>query len=105
MYEKREMDEFVEQDTERYKIALEATGGIFGGIEPVHRFYETFQGPLDAVHAAAAVGLETEAFRQRIDQEPSLQNLGLAGLLSGGNVKRDVWTSNFEAVVACSVWR
>ena len=67
--EKTTMDRFVEQDTERYKIALEATGGIFGGIEPVHRFYEAFQGPLDAAHAAAAVGLETEAFHQRIDQE------------------------------------
>ena len=99
--EKTTMDGYVEQDTERYKIALEATGGVFGGIEPVHRFYEAFQEALDATHAAAAVGLETEAFRQRIDQESSLQNLGLAGLLSGGNVKRDVWTSNFGAVVAC----
>jgi len=99
--EKAEMDEWVSKDTQRYRDALEATGGVFGGIEPVHRFYEAFQDALDAEHAAAAVGLETEAFRQRISQESSLQNLGLTGLLSGGNVKRDVWTDNFEAVVAC----
>ena len=95
------MAPLVSEDTERYREALEATGGVFGGIEPVHRFYEEFQHSLDAAHAAAAVGLETAAFRQRISQEPSLQNLGLTGLLSGGNVKRDVWTSNFKAVVAC----
>ena len=98
---KVEMDRLVREDTQRYRDALEATGGVFGGIEPVHRFYEAFQDALDAAHAAAAIGLETEAFRQRISQESSLQNLGLTGLLSGGNVKRDVWTSNFEAVVSC----
>ena len=98
---KAEMAPWVREDTQRYREALEETGGVPGGIEPVSRFYEVFQAPLDAAHAAAAVGLETEAFRQRISQEPSLQNLGLTGLLSGGNVKRDVWTSNFEAVVSC----
>ena len=36
--EKAEMDRFIDQDTVRYRVALEATGGIFGGIEPVHRF-------------------------------------------------------------------
>ena len=96
-----EMDGYVSEDTRRYRLALEATGGVFGGIEPVHRFYEAFQGPLDATHAAAAVGLETQAFIERIGKEPSLQNLGLTGLLSNGNVKRDVWTSNFEAIVSC----
>ena len=99
--EKSEIDRLVREDTQRYRDALEKTGGVFGGIEPVHRFYEAFQDSLDVAHAAAAVGLETEAFRQRISQEPSLQNLGLTGLLSNGNVKRDVWTSNFEAIVAC----
>ncbi len=99
--EKAETDRLVREDTQRYRDALEETGGVFGGIEPVHRFYEEFQDALDVAHAAAAVGLETEAFRQRISQESSLQNLGLTGLLSGGNVKRDVWTSNFAAVVSC----
>ena len=45
--------------------ALEATGGVFGGIEPVQRFHEAFQRPLDAAHAAAAVGLETETFLRK----------------------------------------
>ncbi len=98
--EKAEMDRLVNLDTARYKKALEATGDIFGGlVEPVHRFYEVFQSPLDAPHAAAAVGLRTDAFLSEIRKKSSLQNLGLAGMLSGGNIQRDTWTEQFENVI------
>ena len=99
--EQPEMDALVAQDKQHYVAALEKTGGVSGGIEPVHLFHEVFQGPLTASHAAAAIGLETETFLAKIRSEPSLQNLGLAGLLSSGNVKRDVWESNFSELVAC----
>ena len=99
--EKDVMDGLVSKDTQRYREALELTGGVFGGIEPVHRFYEAFQEPLDASDAAAAIGMERATFLEKIRGNPSLQNLGLTGLLSGGNVKRDVWDSNFSAMVAC----
>ena len=99
--EKGVMDGWVSKDTQRYRKALELTGSVFGGIEPVHRFYEAFQQPLDASQAAAAIGMETAAFLEKIRGNPSLQNLGLTGLLSGGNVKRDVWDSNFSTMVAC----
>ena len=33
------MDALIEEDTERYREALKETGGVFGGIEPVHRFH------------------------------------------------------------------
>ena len=94
------MDELVAADTDHYRIALEKTGGIFGGIEPVHRFHEEFHYPVDAAHAAAAVGLETEAFLRAVDDKPSLQRLGLAGFLEGGDVSRDAWTANFAQVVS-----
>lgn len=95
-----EMEGYVEQDTERYKVALEATGDTFGAlVEPVHRFHEVYQSPLDATHAAAAVGLQTDAFRSEIREKPSLQNLGLTRLLSGGNVQRDTWTQIFQPVM------
>ena len=93
--EKAVMDRHLSDDTARYKAALEATGGVFGGIEPVHRFYEAFQRPLDAPQAAASVGLETAAFLKEISEKSNLQNLGLTGLLSDGNVRRDVWTKIF----------
>ena len=100
--EKAKMDELLSEDTQTYRRALESTGGVFGGIEPVYRFYKAFEGPLDAAHAAAAVGLKTEAFIAKIRENPSLQRLGLRTLESAsGNVKRDAWTSNFSEVVSC----
>ena len=93
------MDALVDEDTDRYRQALEAAGGVFGGIEPIQRFYEAFQGPVDARHAAAAVGLEAEAFLQEIRRNASLQNLGLLVLENGNPMKRDTWTSNFSEIV------
>ncbi len=97
--EKTVMDGLIEEDTERYRQALEATGDVFGGIEPVQRFHEAFQGPLDASHAAAAVGLETGVFLGKIRENVSLQNLGLQ-VLENGTMKRDAWTSNFQDVIS-----
>ena len=99
--EKAKMDQLVAEDTRRYRRALEATGGVFGGIEPVYRFYKAFENPLNAAHAAAAVGLDQAAFIAEIQAKPSLQNLGLRTLESrNGNVKRDAWTSNFSEVLS-----
>ena len=96
-----EMNGYVREDTTTYRRALEDTGGVFGGIEPVYRFYKAFENPLNAAHAAAAVGLETETLIAKIRAQPSLQNLGLRTLESrNGNVKRDAWTSNFSEVLA-----
>lgn len=97
--EKTVMDGLVEEDTHRYRQALETTGDVFGGIEPVQRFHEAFQAPLGASHAAAAVGLETEVFLDQIRENASLQNLGLQ-VLENGTVKRDAWTSNFDDVIS-----
>ena len=96
--EKSEMDALIEEDTEHYRQALEETGDVFGGIEPIQRFYEAFQRPLDTPHAAAAVGLETETFLQRIRSNKGLQNLGLI-VLENGTVKRDTWTAQFSEVL------
>ena len=98
--EKETMDAFIDEDTERYRQALEATGDVFGGIEPVQRFHEAFQRPLSVSDAAASVGLETVDFLQKVRENTSLKNLGL-GVLTGanGSVKRDTWTSNFSEIV------
>ncbi len=93
------MDTLIAEDTARYKTALEKTGGVFGGIEPVHRFHEAFQDALEAPDAAAAVGLQTEDFLSQIRVKSSLQNLGLTGLTNGGNVKRDAWTQRFSEII------
>ncbi len=93
------MNALVAEDTERYRQALEETGDVFGGIEPIQRFHEAFQRPLDAAHAAASVGLETEVFLEKIRGNTSLQNLGLL-VLENGTMKRDTWTEQFNEVVS-----
>ena len=98
--EKSKMDARVQEDMDRYRQALEATGGVFGGIEPIQRFHEAFQGLVDAAHAAAAVGLETEVFLEKIRENVGLQNIGLLVLDSeNGSMKRDTWTSGFRNVM------
>ena len=79
---------------------FEAAGAVFGGIEPIQRFHEAFQGPLDAAHAASAVGLETDVFLEKISKNVSLQNLLGALVLENGAIKRDAWTSTFHDVIS-----
>ncbi len=98
--EQSEMNTLLGEDTERYKEALEATGGMFGNIEPISRFHEAFRGEVNAAYAAAVVGLETEAFLEQIRENVGLQNAGLLVLDSAnGSVKRDAWTSNFRDIL------
>ena len=76
------------------------TGGAFGDIEPISRFHEAFQGSVDAAYAAAVVGLETNAFRQKIRENVGLQNAGLLVLDSpNGSMKRDAWTDSFGDII------
>ena len=97
---KSEMDARVQEDMDRYRGALEATGGMVDDIEPIQRFHEVFQGPVDAAYAAAVVGLETEAFLEKIRENVGLQNVGLLVLDSqNGSMKRDAWTSSFRDIV------
>ena len=106
------LDDLLQEDTQRFQQALEKIGGPFEDDEsrqrffkrhenePIQRFHEVFQGPLDASHAAAAVGLETVDFLTQISEKQSLKNLGLQTLIGeNGTVKRDAWTSNFHDVI------
>ena len=98
--EKSDMDARVGVDMERYRQGLEATGGVLGGVEPISRFHEAFQGPVDAAYAAALVGLETEAFLEKVRENTGLQNVGLLALEGeNGSVQRDTWTSSFRDVI------
>ena len=96
--EKSEMDTLVQEDIDTYREALEETGGTFGDIEPISRFHEVFQGPVDGAYAAAVVGLETEAFLEKIRENLGLQNIGLL-VLASGSMKRDTWTSSFRDIL------
>ena len=98
--EQSEMDARLGEDMDRYRVALTKTGGAVGDIEPISRFHEVFQGPVDAEYAAAVVGLETEVFLNKIKENIGLQNIGLLVLDSeNGSMKRDTWTSSFRDIV------
>ena len=98
--EQSDMDARLGEDMDRYRVALTKTGGAVGDIEPISRFHEVFQGPVDAAYAAAVVGLETEAFQEKIRENIGLQNIGLLVLDSeNGSMKRDTWTSSFRDII------
>ena len=98
--EQSEMDAHLGEDMDRYRVALTKTGGAVGDIEPISRFHEVFQGPVDVAYAAAVVGLETEAFLEKIRENVGLQNIGLLVLDSeNGSMKRDTWTSSFPDIL------
>ena len=98
--EQSKMDTLLGEDMERYRVALTKTGGAVDDIEPISRFHEVFQGPVDVAYAAAVVGLETEAFLEKIRENVGLQNAGLLVLDSAnGSMKRDAWRSNFNAMI------
>ena len=97
--EKSEVDSLVRGDIGRYRRAIEAAGGVFGGSEPIQQLVKQFEGPLDAAHAAAEVGLETAEFLEKIRETSPLQKAGLLVLdVSKGSVKRDFWESRFGIV-------
>ena len=98
--EKPKMDALLQEDMDRYREALEGTGGAFGDIEPISRFHEAFQGAVDVAYAAAVVGLETEVFLEKIRENLGLQNIGLLVLDSENrSMKRDAWTSSFRDII------
>ena len=92
------MDALLEEDIERYRDALETIGDVFEEIEPIQRCHEAFQEPVRAAYAAAAVGLETGVFLQKIRDTASLQDLGLLAL-EDGTMERETWTSQFSEIV------
>ena len=95
-----EMDARLGEDMDRYRVALTKTGGAVDDIEPISRFHEVFQGPVDVAYAAAVVGLDTEAFQEKIRGNIGLQNIGLLVLDSeNGSMKRDAWTSSFPDIL------
>ncbi len=110
--EKSEMDSLVREDIARYRQALEAAGGVFGGSEPIQLLVKQFEGPLDATHAAAEVGLETADFLKEIRENRMLRKAGLLVLMvkpvfnpeNGesryATVKREAWESQFAEIIS-----
>ena len=99
--EKSEMESLICEDIALYRRAIAAAGGVFGGSEPIRQLVKQFEGPIDAAHAAAEVGLEIDDFLRTIRENSTLQNAGLLVLaVKKGTVKRDAWEARFGEVVS-----
>ncbi len=96
--EQAQLDTLLSEDINRYSTAIKATGSSPDDIEPIARFHGVFQGTIDANYAAAALGLETEALLDKIEENIGLQNIGLLAL-DGGSIKRDTWTTGFKDII------
>ncbi|MCY4553251.1 MAG: TonB family protein [Candidatus Poribacteria bacterium] len=102
--EKSEMDSLVRQDIARYRQAIEAAGGVFGGSEPIQQLVKQFKGPLDAVHAAAEVGLETADFLKEIRENRTLRKAGLLVLMLEPVINPDTWEPQYKPTVKRDAW-
>ena len=99
--EKSTMDSLILEDIARYRRTIESAGGVFGGSEPIQQLVKQFESPLDASHAAAEVGMQTDDFLKKIRENSTLQNAGLLVLgIENGNVKRDAWEEQFGTVIS-----
>lgn len=96
--EQVQLDTLLSEDINRYSTAIKATGSSPDDIEPIARFHAVFQDTIDANYAAAALGLETEALLDKIEENIGLQNIGLLAL-DGGSIKRDTWTTGFKDII------
>ena len=98
--EQSQMDTLLREDMDRYRAALEKTGGQVDDIEPISRFHEAFEGSVNAAYAASVVGLEKATFLAKVRENEGLQNVGLLVLDSPtGRMKRDAWADSFDAII------
>ncbi len=94
-----EMQALMDEDAERFRRAVEQTGsGISENGEPVVNMARRFEEDLDLVQAAAELGLTSEQFAEQIAAWPELRRILGPVFLSGGRLKRQVFTDSFGAV-------
>ena len=82
-------------------VRLKQQGGAIGGVEPISRFHEAFQGPVDLRHTPLPwLDWRLKRSSKEFVRIRGLQNVGLLALEGeNGSVKRDTWTSSFRDVM------
>ncbi|HYP30182.1 MAG TPA: hypothetical protein VE262_25980 [Blastocatellia bacterium] len=98
------LDRLMESDRERFRAAIERTGGRVGNnpaAEPINSMYQRFTAELSVAQAAAEAGLSPEVFRERLRASDRLASLGFGQLLvPEGGIKRDAWERAFREVAS-----
>lgn len=98
-----QMDKLLEQDQERFRQAIEKTGGKLSGNvqnEPINALAKRFEGELSLPLAAAEATLNLDEFQARLRTSSRLSALGYSQLLvANGGFKRDGWEKYFGDLV------
>ncbi|MFN4261446.1 MAG: c-type cytochrome domain-containing protein [Gemmataceae bacterium] len=90
-----QMTALMNEDTERFRKAVEKTGGKISAFEPIQTMTLRYEDDLDLTTAAAEVGVRAADLLERIfASEQTARNLG-ALKSPGGTVKRDVFVQAF----------
>ncbi len=96
---KKQMDEFLDNDEKKFLRAMEDVLGEPQDKEPLiptsRRFLDA---PIAISQAAAELGMKDAAGLQQIFRLPQFTRLGLAGLSSGGVVRRDTWEDYYDRI-------
>lgn len=94
---KEQMDEFLDTDQKKFLRAMEDTLGEPQGKDPLiptsRRFLDA---PIAVSQIAAELGLKDASGLQQIFRLPQFARLGLAGLATGGVVRRDTWEDYYD---------
>jgi len=89
----------MEEDAKRYRDAVTQTGAKIAKAEPIITMTLRYEGDLDAISAAAEVGLTYEEFQKRLGDSDVLgRNLG-ALRVPGGTVGRQLWVQAYGDLV------
>lgn len=97
---KKEMDELLDRDQNRFLTALEDALGTKQQDEPLVPTSRKFlDAPLTLLQAASEVGLVNSDGLQSMFRLPEFTRLGLGGLSTGGLIRRDTWEDYFDRVV------
>lgn len=96
---KEKMKALMDEDAERFRKAVEKTGGRISAFEPVMTMTLRYEADVDLPTAAAEVGLKPEEFLDRLGRTESLaRNLGSLRT-AGGTVQRQVFIQAFADIV------
>lgn len=101
--QQQQMDKLLEEDQERFRLAIEKAGGKLNGnvqSEPINALAKRFEGELSLPLAAAEATLDLDEFQARLRTSSRLSTLGYSQLLvADGGFKRDGWEKYFGDLV------
>ncbi|MCA9005305.1 MAG: hypothetical protein KDA70_08515 [Planctomycetaceae bacterium] len=98
--DKPAMDELLDQDEQRFQTAMEQALGGTVKHEPLTATTRKFlDAPLTLTQAAAELGLKEPGQLNAVFKLPQFTQLGLAGLSTGGVIRRDTWEDYYDRVV------